>query len=81
MNYTNQKLIKRLELGENLKFLLFWGNQKSKEVTKSCLSQWYESKFEVNGVEYPTAEHFMMAEKAFKKSNRYGAYNLIINPL
>lgn len=31
---------------------------------KTCLSQWFPSRFEVDGVPYPTAEHWMMAEKA-----------------
>jgi hypothetical protein len=29
-----------------------------------CLSQWYPAPFDVDGQQYPTAEHFMMAEKA-----------------
>lgn len=64
MNYTNEKIIERLESGENLKYLLFWGHQKSDRITKSCFSQGYESEFEVNGIKYLTAEHYMMAEKA-----------------
>ncbi|MEM6298226.1 MAG: NADAR family protein [Bacteroidota bacterium] len=64
MNYTNDKIIERLEKGEYLKFLFFWGHQRSNELTKSCFSQWYESSFVVNEVEYLTAEHYMMAEKA-----------------
>jgi ribA/ribD-fused uncharacterized protein len=31
---------------------------------RSCFSQWYEARFTVDGISYPTAEHFMMAEKA-----------------
>lgn len=64
MKYSNQKIIERFESGENLKFLFFWGHKKSEQITKSCFSQWYESKFIVNGIEFQTAEHFMMAEKA-----------------
>ncbi len=30
----------------------------------SCLSQWWPSPFEVDGVRYATAEHWMMAQKA-----------------
>jgi len=33
-------------------------------ITKSCLSQWYPTSFTVGGLLYPTAEHWMMAEKA-----------------
>ena len=64
MNYANEKIIERIESGENLKYLLFWGHQKSDRITKSCFSQWYESEFEVNGIKFLTAEHYMMAEKA-----------------
>ena len=64
MNYTNEKIIERIESGETLKYLLFWGHQKSDRITKSCFSQWYESEFEVNGIKFLTAEHYMMAEKA-----------------
>lgn len=64
MKYSNAQTIARLEAGENLKYLFFWGHKKSSMITKSCLSQWYEAEFKVNGVSYPTAEHFMMAEKA-----------------
>ena len=31
---------------------------------ESCLSQWYPKGFTVDKVYYPTAEHYMMAEKA-----------------
>ena len=41
-------------------FVLFWGGKKA----KGCLSQWHPAPFEVDGVTYPTAEHYMMAEKA-----------------
>ena len=48
------------------KYLFFWGHtQKQKgEVDKSCFSQWYPAPFEAAGDTYPTAEHWMMAEKA-----------------
>jgi len=78
MKYSNEKIIERLEAGENLKFLLFWGHQKSEQISKSCLSQWYESKFEVNGIKYHTAEHYMMAEKALLFEDKQ-IYEQIIN--
>jgi len=64
MNYSNEKIIEQIESGDNLKYLFFWGHTSSNEISKSCLSQWYDSKFVVNDVEYLTAEHWMMAEKA-----------------
>ncbi len=64
MKYNNKKIIDQLESGENLKFLFFWGNVKTDFISKSCFSQWYESSFVIDGIEYQTAEHYMMAEKA-----------------
>ncbi len=48
------------------KFLFFWGHQPSKDgtITKTCFSQWWLSLFVVEGIEYKTAEHWMMAQKA-----------------
>ncbi|WP_371850733.1 NADAR family protein [Pseudoduganella violaceinigra] len=46
--------------------VLFWGHQPSQDgaIKKTCFSQWFEAEFEVDGIRYPTAEHFMMAGKA-----------------
>jgi ribA/ribD-fused uncharacterized protein len=55
----------RFNAGEKLKYVFFWGHQPSKNgMTASCFSQWYDAPFVVDGQRYPTAEHFMMAEKA-----------------
>lgn len=60
-----EDLRSRFNAGEKLKFVFFWGHQPSKDgVTASCFSQWYGAPFVVEGQRYPTAEHFMMAEKA-----------------
>ena len=52
--------------GSGLGFVFFWGHQPPKGggVGPSCLSQWWPSPFSVEGIAYPTAEHFMMAAKA-----------------
>ncbi|MBO6514987.1 MAG: NADAR family protein [Bacteroidia bacterium] len=53
------------EHNERVKFLFFWGHTSTPgQITSSCLSQWYESPFEVEGQTYRTCEHWMMAEKA-----------------
>lgn len=57
-------LIKRLAQGETFKYLFFWGHTPYDPPRATCLSQWYESPFEVDGHHYPTAEHWMMAGKA-----------------
>ncbi|MGV6809090.1 MAG: NADAR family protein [bacterium] len=50
---------------ENMKFLFFWGHtQKTKHIDKSCLSQWFAAPFVLERITYPTAEHYMMAQKA-----------------
>lgn len=66
MKYTNEWLIEKFQAKERLKYLFFWGHQPSKDgsVTQSCFSQWWTTKFEVNGHNYSSAEHWMMAEKA-----------------
>jgi ribA/ribD-fused uncharacterized protein len=48
------------------KFLFFWGHQPEQDgsIGKGCLSQWWPAAFEVDGIRYPTAEHWMMAQKA-----------------
>ena len=50
--------------GKRFKYVFFWGHKKFNEITNTCLSQWYECKFTVDGVEYHTAEQYMMAQKA-----------------
>jgi ribA/ribD-fused uncharacterized protein len=46
-------------------FLFFWGHQNDKkEITKSCFSQWWPCVFKHDGIEYNSAEQWMMAEKA-----------------
>lgn len=56
----------RVASGASPTFVFFWGHtaKTPHAVGKECLSQWYPSPFTVDGVTYPTAEHFMMAEKA-----------------
>ena len=63
---NRQQLITAINQGFTPKYLFFWGHTPSPtgEITKSCLSQWYESAFVLDGVNYPTAEHYMMASKA-----------------
>ncbi len=52
--------------GIHHKFLFFWGHQPRNAgvVDQSCLSQWYPAPFEIDGIAYATAEHYMMAAKA-----------------
>ncbi|MFC0518194.1 NADAR family protein [Mucilaginibacter angelicae] len=65
--YTLQWLIDKHHNDEPLKYLYFWGhtNKHNEEAGKFCFSQWYELPFTVDGATYNTAEHWMMAQKAF----------------
>jgi ribA/ribD-fused uncharacterized protein len=60
------ELVERAGRGERFKYLYFWGHQPQRDggVGKGCLSQWWHAPFEADGVEYATAEHWMMARKA-----------------
>jgi ribA/ribD-fused uncharacterized protein len=59
-------LLRKIEAGWSPKYLCFWGHRPKRGETagKHVLSQWWESEFEAGGISYPTAEHYMMAEKA-----------------
>ncbi len=60
-----ENLRSRFNRGEKLKYVFFWGHQPRRNgITASCFSQWYGAPFVMDGQRYPTAEHYMMAEKA-----------------
>jgi len=66
MKYTIKNLTAEKAQGKKRNFLFFWGHRPARDgsITQSCLSQWWEQPFEVKGITYPTAEHWMMAGKA-----------------
>ena len=58
-------LLDRQRQGESFSFYHFYGHKPPVcGVDASCLSQWFVHSFSVDGVEYRSAEHWMMAEKA-----------------
>lgn len=63
---NRQDLQKIIQSGKRPKYIFFWGHtpRTPEGIDKSCLSNWYNSTFRVEGFTYPTAEHYMMAEKA-----------------
>ncbi|HTO08156.1 MAG TPA: NADAR family protein [Myxococcota bacterium] len=64
-HYSRAALADAMDAGHRPEFLFFWGHtSKSDAPGKHCLSQWWPAAFTVDAVSYPTAEHFMMAEKA-----------------
>lgn len=66
MKYNIQWLLEKHQQEERLKYLFFWGHTPAKDgsINKSCLSQWWQSSFTVEGIEYQSTEHYMMAGKA-----------------
>ncbi len=71
-HYNIKWLTEKIESGDSLKYLYFWGHTKKQdqEVGNFCFSQWYESSFEINGLTYKTTEHWMMAQKALLFGNK-----------
>lgn len=63
---TRDQLATALHRGGHADWVMFWGHRPEPEgrVGISCLSQWYPATFTVEGIVYPSAEHFMMAAKA-----------------
>ena len=63
---TRDELIAAMDAGAVPKWLMFWGHQPESDGTvgKGSLSQWRPCSFTVDGVEYASAEHWMMAGKA-----------------
>lgn len=70
MNVENIRSIEDLRAlvgtGVRPKYLHFWGHvpKVPGRLDESCLSNWFPARFDVDGIGYPTTEHFMMAEKA-----------------
>ncbi|MFI5657802.1 NADAR family protein [Streptomyces sp. NPDC051684] len=63
---SRDSLVAALAAGTSVEYLLFWGHTPHRDgsIGASCLSQWWPSPFTVAGVQYATAEHWMMAAKA-----------------
>ncbi|MEU2061378.1 NADAR family protein [Streptomyces sp. NPDC013455] len=61
-----EALISEVRAGSRVRYLHFWGHRPRPDgrIGASCLSQWWPAPFAVDGVEYATAEHWMMAGKA-----------------
>jgi len=64
--WTMDQLLAAEQAAEPLDFLFFWGHTPPADgqIGNHVFSQWWPALFEIAGVTYPTAEHFMMAEKA-----------------
>lgn len=65
MKYTRKSIIERYNAGEEMNIIAFWGHTPNpKKMTKACFSQWFDCRFEVDGVLYHTTEQYMMSQKA-----------------
>jgi ribA/ribD-fused uncharacterized protein len=63
---SREQLAALTAAGARPKWLMFWGHQPQRDgsVGSGALSQWWSCRFEIDGVEYRSAEHWMMAAKA-----------------
>lgn len=63
---SRHELVAAVRAGGAPKWLMFWGHRPSKDGSAgpSCLSQWWPAPFVVDGTNYGSAEHWMMAGKA-----------------
>ena len=74
MKYNIDIIKNMYDQNQKLKYIFFWGHtSKNEEISKTCFSQWYNCKFEVDNMIYKTAEQYMMAQKAllFKDNEIY----------
>ena len=66
MKYNLNWVKQRFNEMDNLKYIFFWGHKPRKDgqISATCFSQWWLGTFTVEGISYPSAEHWMMAGKA-----------------
>ena len=65
MKYDIKKIKEIVRKKPGTAIVYFWGHTPNpKKMTAACFSQWYDCYFEVDGVQYHTAEQYMMASKA-----------------
>ena len=59
-------LLAAIEQGYQPEYLYFWSsfNNVDGSISETCLSQWFAAGFDIDGIHYRTAEHYMMAQKA-----------------
>ncbi len=65
MKYNIEEIKEIARRRHGIAIIYFWGHTPNpKKMTSACFSQWYDCYFEVEGVQYHTAEQYMMASKA-----------------
>ncbi|MEU1986096.1 NADAR family protein [Nocardia sp. NPDC019395] len=73
------ELIAALDGDRRVKYLPFWGHHPRPDgaIGASCLSQWWPVEFTVGGVDFRTAEHYMMWRKAMLFDDRASAEKIL----
>lgn len=65
MQYDLKQIQEKYAQKEKLKYIFFWKpSSENSPVNECCLGQWQPCRFTVDGIEYTTAEQYMMAQKA-----------------
>lgn len=59
-----EHLASAVQAGRTFEYLMFFGAEPGPRLTRACLSNWWEQTFELEGMEWPTVEHYMMYAKA-----------------
>ena len=61
-----KELVEVVQRGAQPEYVFFWGHTQKTPgmIDESCLSNWFPAMAALNDAEYPTTEHYMMAEKA-----------------
>lgn len=80
MKYSIQLLKEQILEGIQPEYYFFGGHTPNKDgvVDKSCLSQWFPSPFMVDEMNYATAEHWMMAQKALLFDDEDACYKILV---
>ncbi|WP_431900878.1 NADAR family protein [Nonomuraea sp. bgisy101] len=65
--HSLDELIAAEQAGQALRYLYFWGHQPARDggIGPGCLSQWWPVTFTEDGHAFASAEHYMMAHKAW----------------
>lgn len=74
-----ESLVRAWNEGARPEFLMFWGRKgfDTSSIGPYVFSQWHFSDFEIDGQVYPTAEHWMMSQKALAMGD-YNTHRAIL---
>ncbi|MEL6142345.1 MAG: NADAR family protein [Bacteroidota bacterium] len=80
MPYATSQLIQQINEGHQPSYIFFWGHDSGSDgqIGPACLSQWYASGFEQAGKIFPTAEHWMMYQKALLFADQTSAEEVLL---